>query len=64
MTPDDINKALGAFLICFGQGLPPELKQRIHDRCNQMALAMEQNGDTTVARLTRGYGEALNTPHR
>lgn len=58
-TADDITKALGAFLICFGQGLPAPLKQQIRDRCYQMAEQIEKNGEPTVARLARGYGDCL-----
>lgn len=62
MKAEDLNKALGAFLICFGQGLPAELKNSIRHRCHAMAEAMDQAGDTNVATLTRDLGDALAMP--
>lgn len=60
MKTEELNKALGAFLICFGQGLPAELKDRIRDRTYQMADEIERNGEPNVAMLARGLAAALS----
>lgn len=56
---DDLYKALAAFLICFGQGLPKELKESINQRVMLMADEIERGGEPNVARLTRGLGDSL-----
>lgn len=63
MTTDKLNKALAAFFMCFGADLPPELKQRIRERTYLLAAKIEHDGDTTVAKLARGFADALATPH-
>lgn len=59
MKTEELNKALGAFLICFGQGLPAELKSSIRDRAYLMAEEIDRNGEPNVAMLTRGLADAL-----
>jgi hypothetical protein len=60
MKTEELNKALGAFLICFGQGLPAELKDRIRDRTYLMAEEIARNGEPNVAMLARGLADALS----
>lgn len=55
----DLHKALGAFFICFGASLPPELKQRIRDLTYQLAHHMEHGGEPNVAKLARGLANSL-----
>ncbi len=59
ITLDEINRALGAFLLCFGAGLPAPLKQSISDRCYALAELIESGGEPNVAKLARGYADAL-----
>lgn len=59
MKTEDLQKALGAFLICFGQGLPAQLRESIRARAYLMAEEIARNGEPNVARLTRGLADAL-----
>lgn len=59
ITTEEINRALGAFMLCFGAGLPDTLKQSIRQRCYTLAEQIEHGGEPNVARLARGYADAL-----
>lgn len=56
---DDLYRAMAAFLICFGQGLPDNLKQSINQRAQMMADEIEHGGEPNVAKLTRGLADSL-----
>lgn len=58
-TLDDMQKAMGAFLICFGQGLPATLKESIRQRTHELADRIEHGGEPTVAMLAKGFADAL-----
>ena len=59
MDIEDLHKALGAFLICFGQGLPNEIKTKIRDRTYFLAQQIEHGGEPTVASIARGLADSL-----
>lgn len=63
ITTDDLNKGIAAFLMCFGAGLPATLKASIRDRTYALADQIEHGGEATVARLARGFADALNIAH-
>jgi hypothetical protein len=43
--------------------LPPELAQRIRLNAHQLADQMAQNGEASIAKLTRGFGDAITAAH-
>lgn len=59
METEDLYKAMAAFLMCFGQGLPDELKQRIQQRAVALANDIGNGGEPNVAKLTIGLADAL-----
>ena len=59
MDNDDLYRGMAAFLMCFGAGLPDQLKASIHQRTLALADQMERGGDTNPARIARGLAEAL-----
>lgn len=61
METEDLQKAVAAFLICFGQGLPPQLKSSIRQRCEVLAEQIESGGEPTVGKLLRGLADAFDT---
>lgn len=63
ITLEEINRALGAFLLCFGAGLPKPLKQSIRARCHALSEQIENAGEPNVAKLARGYADALTGQH-
>lgn len=63
MTVEELNKALAAFLIAFGSALPPELARRARDLTSELADSIDRGGEPTVARLARGFGNALAETH-
>lgn len=56
---DELHRALGAFLIGFGETLPPDLAQRIRSRVFDLSDQIERHGEPTVARLARGLADSL-----
>lgn len=58
---EDLYKAMAAFLMCFGQGLPVALKQQIRDHAYALADDIERGGEPTVAKMARGFADALVT---
>lgn len=64
MTPEELNKALGAFFIAFGQTLPRDLALRIQARVSELADQIGNGGEPTVARLTKGFWDALAQTHQ
>lgn len=60
METDDLHKAMAAFLICFGQTLPQNLKTTIKINCFRMAAEMDRNGEPNVGKLVREFGNALD----
>lgn len=63
MKTEELNQAIAAFLICFGQTMPKELVRRVQENTNKMANQMLANGETNVAKLTKGLGDALGEFH-
>lgn len=63
MKTEDLNKAVAGFLIAMGQTLPLELAQRIRLHAHQLADQMAQNGEASVAKLTKGFGDAITAAH-
>lgn len=58
---DDLFKALSAFLICFGQELPAQVKDKINQRCKNLAADIVYNGEPNVGKLLECLGDALVT---
>lgn len=58
-SSEDLRKGMGAFLMCFGQGLPAALKESIRQRAYRLAEEIEQGGEPSVATLTRDFADAL-----
>jgi hypothetical protein len=56
MKPEDLNQAIAAFLICFGQSMPKEMALHIHGLVADLSNQIERGGEATVAKLTRGFG--------
>lgn len=63
MKAEELNKAMGAFLIALGQTLPVQLADRIRSQAQALAQEMERNGEPNVAKLTRGFGDAVMAAH-
>lgn len=64
MTTEELQKALGAFLMCFGAGLPKELKDNIKARTYAVADQIDHGGEPNVAKLARELADALAAPHQ
>jgi hypothetical protein len=60
MEAEDLFKALGAFFMCFGQGLPKELKAKIQQQAYSLASEIDRNGEPNVARLARALADQLS----
>jgi len=63
MTAEELHQAIGAFLISFGSSMPAELAHRIQKQAHGLAEQMERGGEPTVAKLTRGFGDAVAQSH-
>ena len=63
METEDLHKAFGAFIIALGSTLPASLAERIRQQALQISSEMIANGEPTVARLTKEYGEAVMASH-
>lgn len=63
MTTEELHQAIGAFLIAFGSSMPPELAHRIQKQAHLLAEQMERGGEPTVAKLTKGFGDAVAQAH-
>lgn len=59
MDNEDLYRGMAAFLMCFGAGLPENLKAGIRQRTHALAEQMERGGETTPARIARGLADAL-----
>lgn len=59
METEDLYKAISAFLMCFGQGLPDELKSRIHQRAIGLAHEIENGGEPNVAKFLTGLADGF-----
>jgi len=59
MDNEDMYRGMSAFLMCFGAGLPENLKAGIRQRTHALAEQMERGGETTPARIARGLADAL-----
>ncbi len=59
ISAEELHKGIAAFLMCFGAGLPAALKASIRDRTYTLADQIEHGGKATVARLARGFADAL-----
>jgi hypothetical protein len=57
----DLQKALASFLICFGAGMPDELKSSIRSRCEALADQIEYGGEPNVGKLLRGLAQAFDS---
>jgi len=64
MKTEDLNKAIAAFFIAFGQSLPATLALRIQQQVSELAEQMARGGEPNVAKLTKGFGDALAQTHR
>ncbi len=60
---EELNQAMAAFLMCFGAGLPDPLKASIRERALDLADQIARGGEPTVARLTKGFADALCAVH-
>lgn len=63
LSTEELQKGIGAFLMCFGKGLPDPLKQSIRKRTYALALKIETGGEPTVANLARGFADQLAGVH-
>lgn len=63
MTTEELHKAMGGFLIAMGQTLPVALADKIRCQAHLLAAEMERNGEPSVARLTKGFGDAVMASH-
>lgn len=63
MTTEELHQAIGAFLIAFGSSMPADLAHRIQKQAHLLADQIERGGEPSVARLTRGFGDAVAQPH-
>ena len=64
MKVEDLNKAMGGFLIALGQTLPPTLAEKIRQQALLLAQEMERNGEPSVAKLTKGFADAVTAAHQ
>lgn len=64
MKTEDLNKAIAAFFIAFGQSLPATLALRIQGQVQALSEDMARGGEPNVARLTKGFGDALAQMHQ
>ncbi len=63
-TVEDLHRAMAGFLICLGSTLPKELAEKIASRMDGLSDQMSQNGEPNVAKLTKGFSEALLQMHQ
>lgn len=56
----ELQKAFASFLICFGAGMPAELKSSIRSRCETLADQIERGGEPNVGKLLRGLAQAFD----
>lgn len=63
MKPEELHQAIAAFLIGFGQTLPPELARRIQQNVADLSEQIARGGEPNVAKLTKGLGDALAQMH-
>ncbi len=59
MENEYLYRGMAAFLMCFGAGLPADLKASIRQRTQDLAEQMERGGETSAARIAKGLAEAL-----
>ena len=64
MTVEELNKAMGGFLVALGATLPPQLADRIRQQAHALAGGMERNGEPSVAKLTKGFWDAVTASHQ
>lgn len=63
MKPEELHQAIAAFLIGFGQSFPKEIALRVQKNVAELAQQIERGGEPSVAKLTKGLGDALAQMH-
>lgn len=60
-TANELNKATASLLIVLGAHLPENLVKSMADMLTDLSGQIERGGEPTVARLTSGFAEALQS---
>lgn len=58
-TPNDLNKAVASLLIVLGAHLPENLVKSMAHMLTDLSGQIKQGGEPAVAKLTKGFAEAL-----
>ena len=60
LTPEELQQAIGAFLIVLGKNMPPELSRKMAEDLRQLAEQITQGGEPNAGAVAKGFALALS----